>query len=152
MNAASIGFVILAVIILLVIARVVYRVILGQSMTEALIQRDNKAAAVALSGFLLGAINVIIPVLTAPSQTFWSDVRGTAAYGVGGILAMAVTGFIFEKALGVHLRDQINAGNLAAGIVSASIHIASSQIVAGAVTGDGGTLSTTIVFWAAGVA
>jgi uncharacterized membrane protein YjfL (UPF0719 family) len=151
MNAASIGFVILAVIVLLVIARVVYRLMLGQSMTETLIQKDNYAAATALSGFLLGVINVIIPVLTAPSHSFWSDVRGTAAYGIGGILAMTATGYIFEQAIGVHLRDQIASGNLAAGIISASIHFASSQIVAGSVTGDGGTLSTTFVFWAAGV-
>lgn len=151
MNAASIGFVILAVIVLLVIARIVYRLMLGQSMTETLIHRDNYAAAVALSGFLLGVVNVIIPVLTAPSHSFWVDVRGTAAYGIGGILAMTVTGYIFEQAMGIHLRDQITSGNLAAGVISASIHLASSQVVAGAVTGDGGALATTFVFWAAGV-
>lgn len=152
MNATTIGFVVLAVIVLLVIARVVYRVILGQSMTETLIQNDNKAAAVALSGFLLGVINVIIPVLTGPSHSFWSDVGGTAAYGIGGIIAMTISGFIYERAIGIQLRQQIAAGNLAAGIVSAAIHFASSQIVAGALSGDGGSMAPTIVFWIAGVA
>ncbi len=152
MDATTIGFVVLAVIVLLIIARAVYRLILGQSMTETLIHADNKAAAVALGGFLLGVINVIIPVLTGPSHSFWADVRATAAYGIGGIVAMAITGLIFKQADGVHLQQQIAAGNLAAGIISASIHLASSQIVAGALTGDGGSIAPTIVFWAAGVA
>jgi uncharacterized membrane protein YjfL (UPF0719 family) len=151
MDATTIGFVVLAVIVLLVIARVVYRAILGQDMTETLIHSDNKAAAVALGGFLLGVINVIIPVLTGPSHSFWADVRGTAAYGIAGILAMSVTGLIFERAMGMVLREQVAAGNLAAGIIYGAIHFASSQIVAGALSGDGGSILPTIVFWAAGV-
>jgi uncharacterized membrane protein YjfL (UPF0719 family) len=153
MNATTIGFVVLAVIILLIVARAVYRLILGESMTEALIQRDNKALAIALGGFLLGVIQVVIPVLSTPGHTFWSDVRGVASYGIGGIVAMSVTALLFEqysKATGVALHEQIRAGNVAAGIVAAGMHIAASQIVAGALTGDGGSLGPTIVFWLAG--
>ena len=90
MDASTIGFVVLAIIVLLIIARVVYRLLLGQGMTETLINNDNKAAAVSLAGFLLGVIQVVIPVLTGPSHSFWADVKGVAAYGIGGIIAMAV--------------------------------------------------------------
>jgi uncharacterized membrane protein YjfL (UPF0719 family) len=155
MDATTIGFVVLAVVVLLIIARGVYRLVLGQAMTETLIDRDNKAAAVALSGFLLGVIQVIIPILSAPSHTFWSDVKGVAAYGIGGIIAMTVAGLVFEqysRMTGAPLREQIAQGNLAAGIIDGAIHFASGQIVAGALTGDSGTLLPTIVFWAAGVA
>jgi uncharacterized membrane protein YjfL (UPF0719 family) len=155
MDATTISFVVLAVIVLLIIARGVYRLVLGQAMTETLIDRDNKAAAVALSGFLLGVVQVIIPILSAPSHTFWSDVKGVAAYGIGGIVAMTVAGLIFEqysRLTGAPLREQIAQGNLAAGIIDGAIHFASGQIVAGALTGDSGTLLPTIVFWAAGVA
>src|SRR5262245_12949298 len=155
MDATTIGFVVLAVILLLIIARGVYRLVLGQAMTETLIDRDNAAAAVALSGFLLGVIQVIIPILSSPSQTFWSDVKGVAAYGIGGIIAMTVAGLIFEQYSrwsGTPLREQIANGNLDAGIIDGAIHFASGQIVAGALTGDSGTLLPTIVFWAAGVA
>lgn len=155
MDATTIGFVILAVIVLLIIARLVYRLLLGQGVTETLINQDNKAAAVSLCGFMLGVINVIIPVLSGPSHSFWGDVKGVLAYGIGGILAMAVTGFIFEqysRATGMPLREQIASGNVAAGIVDGAIHFAASQIVAGALTGDGGSIAPTIIFWAAGVA
>ncbi len=154
MDATTIGFVTLAVIVLLIIARAVYRVVLGQAMTDTLINRDNRAAAVALGGFMLGVVQVIIPILSAPSHTFWSDVKGVAAYGIGGILAMTVAGLAFEQYsrwTGVPLREQIAKGNLAAGIVDGAIHFASSQIVAGALTGDGGALLPTTIFWAAGV-
>jgi uncharacterized membrane protein YjfL (UPF0719 family) len=155
MDATTIGFVVLAVIILLIIARGVYRLVLGQAMTETLIDRDNKAAAVALSGFLLGVIQVIIPILSAPSHTFWSDVIGVATYGIGGIIAMTVAGLVFEqysRLTGAPLRDQIAKGNLAAGIIDAAIHFSSGLIVAGALTGDSGTFMPTVVFWATGVA
>lgn len=154
MDATTIGFVSLAVIVLLIIARLVYRLMLGQSVTDTLINRDNKAAAVSLCGFLLGVINVIIPILSGPSHSFWADVKGVLAYGIGGILAMAVASTIFEqysRATGVPLREQIAAGNLAAGIVDGAIHFASSQIVMGALTGDGGSILPTVVFWLAGV-
>src|SRR5262245_18227770 len=155
MDPTTIGFVILAVIVLLIIARAVYRVVLGQAMTETLIDRDNKAAAVALGGFLLGVIQVLIPVLSGPSHSFWSDVRSVAVYGIGGIIAMTLAGLIFEqysRLTGVPLRDQIAKRNLAAGIIDGAVHFASSQLDAGALTGDGGTLLPTIVFWAAGIA
>ena len=155
MDATTIGFVVLAVIVLLIVARLVFRLTLGQSVTDALINRDNKAAAVSLCGFMLGVINVIIPILSGPSHTFWGDVRGVLGYGIGGIVAMAVASLIFEqysKATGVPLREQIAKGNVAAGIVDGAIHVASSQIVAGALTGDGGSIVPTIVFWLAGVA
>src|SRR5215471_21277629 len=112
MDASTIGFVVLAIIVLLIIARLVYRLLLGQGMTETLIDRDNKAAAVSLGGFLLGVIQVVIPVLTGPSHTFWADVKGVAAYGIGGIIAMAVAGVIFERysrRVGAPLREEIAA-------------------------------------------
>jgi uncharacterized membrane protein YjfL (UPF0719 family) len=155
MDAATIGFVVLAIIVLLIIARLVYRLLLGQGMTETLINGDNKAAAVSLGGFLLGVIQVVIPILSGPSHSFWADVAGVATYGIGGIIAMAVAGLIFEeysRATGAPLRQQVAAGNLSAGIIDGAIFFASSQIVAGSLTGDGGAIIPTIVFWAAGVA
>lgn len=154
MDGTTIGFVVLAVLVLMIIARGVYRIVLGQAMSEALIDHDNKAAAVALGGFMLGVIQVVIPILSAPSHSFWRDVQGVAAYGIGGIIAMTVAGLIFEQYsrwTGVPLREQIIRGNLAAGIVDGAIHFASSQLVAGALTGDGGSLLPTVVFWVAGI-
>lgn len=154
MDASTIGFVVLAIIVLLIIARVVYRLLLGQGMTETLINHDNKAAAVSLGGFLLGVIQVVIPVLIGPSHSFWADVKGVAAYGIGGIIAMTIAGLAFEQYsrwAGAPLREQIAEGNLSAGIIDGAIFFASSQIVAGALTGDGGAIIPTIVFWMAGV-
>src|SRR5262245_66227824 len=67
---------------------------------------------------------------------------------------MAVAGVIFEQYsqwAGAPLREEIAAGNLSAGIIDGAIFFASSQIVAGALSGDGGSIVPTIVFWAVGV-
>lgn len=155
MDAATIVFIVVAVVALLVIARLTYRLVLGQSMTRALIDHDNGAAAVALAGFLLGVIQVIIPVLSGPSHSFWADVRGVALYGIGGIVGMTLAGLIFERysiMTGVRLREEVAKNNLAAGLFDGAIHFASGQIVAGALTGDGGAILPTIVFWGAGIA
>jgi uncharacterized membrane protein YjfL (UPF0719 family) len=153
MSPAIIGFVVLALILLLVFARMVYRLILGESMSDALIQRDNAACALALGGFLFGVVQVTIPILSAPSTSFWQDIKATAAYGIGGILAMSLTALAFEqysKMTGTDLHAEIRAGNVAAGLVAAGIYFAASEIVGGALTGDGGSLLPTIAFWLAG--
>lgn len=155
MDATTIGFVILAVIVLLLIARGLHQLMLGESVTRLLIEADNRAVAIALGGFLLGVINVIIPVLSGESHSFWSDLVGVCAYGIGGILAMTLTGMIFaaySRWTGLKLREQVREGNNAAGVVSAGEYLAASFVVAGALTGDGGAFLPTLVFWLAGVA
>jgi uncharacterized membrane protein YjfL (UPF0719 family) len=153
MNAATVGFVVLAIVLLLLVARVAYRVVLGESVTDVLTKHDNVAAAVALGGFLLGVVQVTIPILSAPSQSFWQDAAATAAYGIGGIVAMSLTALAFEqysKATGTDLHAEIRAGNVAAGLIAAAVYFAASEIVSGALTGDGGSLLPTVVFWLAG--
>ncbi len=154
MDATTIGFVALATIMLLVIARGVYQLVLGISMTEALIQHDNKAAAIALAGFLLGVIQVIIPVFGGPTHSFWRDLASAATYGFAGIVVLTISGLIFTaycKATGTDLKTQIAQGNVAAGITAAGSYLAVSSLTSGILTGDGGALLPTVVFWLAGL-
>ncbi|MBX3277041.1 MAG: DUF350 domain-containing protein [Acidobacteria bacterium] len=155
MDGTTIGFVIISVIVLLVLARWLHQLMLGQSITGLLIEQDNRAVAIALGGFLLGVVNVIIPVLSGDSHSFWRDVIGVCAYGIGGILAMTFAGWIFalnSKWMGLDLRREIESGNDAAGLVAGAEYLAASQIVSGALTGDGAALMPTVVFWLAGIA
>lgn len=155
MDAQTITVVALATVVLLVIARGVYQLILGQQLTDTLINKDNRAAAIALGGFMLGVINVIIPVLSGPSHSLSRDLIGVAAYGIGGIITMTITGLIFaayNQWTGLHLRECLNECNVAAGVVTGAVYLAASQVVSGALTGDGGSILPTIVFWAAGIA
>ena len=154
MDATTIGFVALVAVVLLVIARGVYQLVLGISMTEALIHHDNKAAAIALAGFLLGVIQVIIPVFSGPRHSFWNDLANVAAYGVAGIVVLTISGLIFTwycTLTGTNLKEQIGQGNVAAGIVAAGAYLAVSGLTSGILIGDGGQLLPTIVFWAAGL-
>lgn len=154
MDATTIAFVVVSVTLLLVLARFVHRLIFGKSLTELLIDSDNRAVAISLGGFMLGVVNVIIPVLSGPSHSFWHDVRGVALYGIGGILAMTVTGMLFgvySKWTGLNLLDRIKEGNVPAGMIAAAEYIAASYLVSGALTGEGASIGPTIVFWMAGL-
>ncbi len=154
MDATTICFVALATTILLFIGRGVYQLILGASMTEALIHHDNKAAAIALAGFLFGVIQVIIPVFSGPVHSFWNDLANVAVYGFAGILVLTVSGLIFTwycTLTGTPLKQQIATGNVAAGITAAGAYLAVSGLTSGILTGDGGALLPTIIFWAAGL-
>lgn len=145
----------LATVVLLVVARGVYQLIFGSQLTDALINRDNRAAAVALGGFILGAINVIIPVLSGPSHSLSRDLAGIAAYGIGGIVAMTLTGLIFaayNQWTGLRLKECLGQSNVAAGVMTGAVYFAASEVVSGALTGDGGTIVPTMIFWLAGVA
>jgi uncharacterized membrane protein YjfL (UPF0719 family) len=155
MDATTLAVVALATVVLLAIARGVYQLIFGQQLTDALIVKDNRAAAIAMGGFMLGVINVIIPILSGPSHSVVRDLTGIAAYGIGGIAAMSVTGLIFaayNQWAGLHLRECLRSANVAAGVVTGGVYLAASQVVSGALTGDGGSLVPTVVFWLAGVA
>lgn len=155
MDAITLTVVALATVVLLIIARGVYQLIFGEQLTDALIVKDNRAAAVALGGFMLGVINVIIPVLSGPSHSIARDLAGIAAYGIGGIVAMTITGLIFaayNQWTGLHLKECLRECNVAAGVVTGGIYFAASEVVSGALTGDGGSLVPTVVFWLAGIA
>lgn len=154
MDATTIGFVALAAVGLLIIARGVYQLVLGISMTEALIHHDNKAAAIALAGFLFGVIQVIIPVFSGPTHSFWSDLASVAAYGFLGIVVLTISSYIFTwycVLTGTKLKKLIAEGNVAAGITAAGVYLAVSGLTSGILTGDGGAMLPTVVFWAAGL-
>lgn len=154
MDATTIAFVALAAVILLVIARGVYQLVLGKSVTTDLIHHDNKATAIALAGFLFGVVQVIIPIFSGPTHSFWNDLANVGAYGFAGIILLTISGLIFSlycKATGTDLRAQIEQGNVAAGITSAGVYLAVSGLVTGILSGDGGAVLPTIIFWAAGL-
>lgn len=154
MDAMTIVFVVVSVILLLLLARFVHRMIFGKSLTELLIDADNRAVAISLGGFMLGVVNVIIPVLTGEGHSFWRDVAAVAIYGIGGILAMTLTGLVFgaySRWTGLDLKEQIKGGNVAAGLIAAAEYLAASYLVSGALTGEGASLTPTVVFWLAGM-
>jgi uncharacterized membrane protein YjfL (UPF0719 family) len=155
MDAKSIAFVAIAVTLLFVLARFIHRLLFGRSLTDLLIESDNRAVAVCLGGFMLGVVNVVMPVLGGSTHSFWSDIRGVTLYGLGAILAMIVTGYLFglySRLTGLDLIGQVREGNIAAGMIAAAEYLAASYLVAGALTGDeSASLTPTVVFWGAGV-
>jgi len=142
-----------AIIILLLIARMMNQLVIKTGITEALIHKDNHALGIQISGYLFGVLLIIGSVLSGMgTQDLWTTVMWIAIYGIVGILFLnlfTVLGLkliISDKCL-----DAIKSGNSAAGIVSAGGYIATALIIAGTVAGDSqGTWVSAVVFFIAG--
>ena len=101
---------------------------------EELMSKDNPAAGVALSGFYIALFLALSGLLSGEPGPLALDLRLTAIHGAVAILAIAVSSFAWGPIVHVSLRDDILAKrNLGAGLVCASILIATGLVYRGAV-------------------
>ena len=143
-----------AVVVLLIIARLANQFLMHERMTDALTQRDNPGIGVALAGYLFGVIMIITDVLSGPGHADWvKDAMWVGIYGVGGILFLIFVSTIeLRWILSKDALKSCREGNTAAGIAIAGSYIATSQVIAATVSGEGsgGTFVTAIVFFLVG--
>jgi len=149
-----IAFIAGAVVILIIIARLANQLLMHESMTQALTQRDNAGIGIALAGYLFGVIMIVTDVLSGPGHSDWiKDAMWVGIYGIGGILFLIFVSTIELR--WILSKDALKAcreGNTAAGIAIAASYIATSQVIAATVSGEGtgGTFVTAIVFFLVG--
>lgn len=133
-DASMIYYAIDFIIVLAVLAglRIFSGVIANVSLNEILAKHDNFAMGISLAGAVLGVSIMLMGAVSgdagaSPGQ----EAMLMLSYGVVGILLMLVTRKVFDKLslpqISVH--EQIQAGNVAAGIVDAGNLIATAIIV-----------------------
>jgi uncharacterized membrane protein YjfL (UPF0719 family) len=101
---------------------------------EELMVKDNPAAGVALSGFYIALFLALSGLLSGQPGPLLVDLRITAVHGSVAILAIALSSFAWRPIVHVSLREDIlGRRNLGAGLVTASILVATGLVYRGAV-------------------
>jgi uncharacterized membrane protein YjfL (UPF0719 family) len=118
---------------------------------QELMVKDNPAAGVALAGFYLALFLALSGLLAGKPGTLAHDALLTGIHGAGAIAALVISSFLWRPIVHVDLRaDVLGKQNLGAGLISASILIATGLVYRGAVSGQGENPASVGVFFALG--
>lgn len=102
------------------------------SAWDELVNRDNPAFGISLGGAVLGVTIVLTGAIYGKqAQTLQDSALTVGLYGIIGIILMALTRVIFDKIAlpRISIRDEIEKGNIAAGIIDAGNIIATAIII-----------------------
>lgn len=144
-------FVVVAAVLLVVLARWVLQWIFGHTLHDMLTNHDNPAIGLAVAGYLFGVLWTITVLLGAPGRGWWQDILDVVIYGGLGIVLL--TGVALGSCrffLGLHVREQLEAHNVAAAIVVAGVYVATSLTYSGALDGEGGGFGVLLLFFILG--
>ena len=122
-------------------------------LTEELVEKDNPALALAVTGYYGGLVLAIGGAMVGPGAGLWPDLIDLAVYGVSGIILLNASWYICDRLILYKFKisdELIRDRNLGTGAVSAGMSLASGFILFGAIQGEGGGLLTMLVFWALG--
>ena len=151
------GFIYLAVIlVLVVVGKWVYDALHRSfALRTELIENDNLAAALAVAGYYLGLVVVLVGVVSGPASfSLLDDVIGLVIFGLLGIVLLNLSALINDKVVFSKFaieREIVEDRNAGVGALEGANYVAVGLITAGAMAGEGGLLSG-LVFWIAGLA
>ena len=120
-----------------------------------LLKNDNFALAFAVAGYYLGLVFAIGGVLEGPSVYWIDDIFDMLFYGTVAIILLNVSIVINDRIILYKFDNEkeiIKDRNIGTGVIEAANHIATGLIIAGAISGQGGDLFTTVTFWLLGQA
>ncbi len=143
----SILFISVTLVVMLMIARLVNQFIFKASMTEVISKDDKSALGIALAGFLFGVVQITAEVLAGEGhQSLLVDAGLVALWGLGSIALLTLLSlFGFKLFHGVDYMQEVQKGNVAVGIVAAARFIATSMVIAAAISGENTTDSSALV-------
>lgn len=121
--------------------------------TDEELKKSNLAFSVALSGYLLGIVLILIAAFMGPSKGFVTDLSSFTQYSLLGIVLLNVSRWVSDKLILDRfddIKEIIEDKNVGTGAVHFGSHIASALIVAGAIHGEGGGIISAIAFFALG--
>ncbi len=118
-----------------------------------LVEKDNAALALAVVGYYFGLVLAIGGTIAGPSLGLVEDLYDLVIYGILSIILLNISWFLCDKLILYKFRvseELIRDHNQGTGVISAGISVASGFIIYGAVSGEGGSIWTVLVFWALG--
>ena len=150
-RATHASVVLLEVIALVWIGKKALELATRTRFREELMVKDNPAAGVALAGFTLSLFLAISGLLDGKPSTLAHDALVTGVHGMGAIVAIVISSFLWRPIVRVTLREDILTGrNVGGGLVSASVLVATGLVYRGAVHQQGENYGVVGAFFAIG--
>lgn len=140
--------------LLFVIGKLVHSLLHREyDLTHELVEKDNPAVALALTGYYFGLVLAIGGALVGPSNGIYEDIIDLFIYGLLSIILLNISWFLCDKLI-LHsfkisdelIRDQ----NQGTGAVSFGMSVATGLLIYGSVSGEGGNIFTATAFWGIG--
>ena len=153
-NLVSAAIFIIAFFIFFLIGKVINDLLHREyKLNFELVEKDNAALALAVVGYYFGLVLAIGGTIAGPSAGLVEDLYDLVIYGILSIILLNISWFLCDKLILFKFRvseELIRDHNQGTGVVSAGISVASGFIIFGAVSGEGGSIWTVLVFWALG--
>ena len=153
-NLVSAAIFIIAFFIFFLIGKVINDLLHREyKLNFELVEKDNAALALAVVGYYFGLVLAIGGTIAGPSVGLVEDLYDLVIYGILSIILLNISWFLGDKLILFKFRvseELIRDHNQGTGVVSAGISVASGFIIYGAVSGEGGSIWTVLVFWALG--
>lgn len=139
---------------LFLVGKLVYRLFHPKvQVNDELVEKDNLAFAISITGYYVGLILAIGSAIIGPSVDLLTDVIDIVLYGAFAIVLLNLSAKVNDKLLLRHFnvhKEIIDDRNVGTGIVEAANFIGTGLIVHGAVIGEGGDLLTALIIWIIG--
>ncbi len=136
------------------LGKIIYDIIHPRfNLKKELVEKDNFALSLAVTGYYLGLIFALGGVLVGESAGWINDLIDIVIYGFLGIILLNISNFINDKLILSkfdNTKEIIEDQNSGTGIIEGANHIANGLILYGALSGEGGGLDTALIFWALG--
>lgn len=144
----------LACLILFALGKLAYKVFQKNiNVKDELTEKDNFAFAIAHVGYYVGLILAISSAIIGPSAGLWEDLMNLGIYGVLAIillnLSIIINNKIVLRKFSVY-KEIIHDRNVGTGVIEGANAVGTGLIILGAVSGEGGSVLTAVIFWLVG--
>ena len=118
-----------------------------------LVENDNPAVALSVTGYFAGLVLTLGGTVVGPSKGLSTDLLDLFLYGMLGIILLNLSTFFCDRVI-LHkfrVKDElIRDRNQGTGAVVFGTSLASGFVLFGAISGEGGSIWTALVFWILG--
>lgn len=125
----------------------------GFDLNTELVDKDNPAVSLAVTGYYSGLVLSLGAAVVGPSRGIILDLIDLGLYGMLGIVLLNASIFLCDRIILSRFKieeELIRDRNLGTGAVLFGISVASGFIIFGSVSGPGGGILTAVVFWILG--
>lgn len=140
--------------VLFFVGKLVHRLLHREyDLSTELVEKDNPAVAIALTGYYIGMVFAIGGAIVGPSYGLVMDMIYLGIYGLVGILLLNISWFLCDLVILNRFKisdELIRDRNCGTGVISFGMSLASGLIIFGSMSGEGGGMVSALVFWAVG--